>query len=100
MGFISEPGAGPGVIREFLGLAFQRLLGGMHCNATAGASLDDDAASHASSEDLTPWQYDPQLRTHWLPDAPDNADTSISFRPEVYRACGALLGHAILTETF
>lgn len=42
---------------------------------------------------MAPWQYDPQLRTHWFPD-------TTCFRPEVYRACGALLGHAILTQTF
>jgi hypothetical protein len=94
--FISEPGVGPGVIREFLGLAFKSLLRGS-CSAAAGSSLEGEAGSHASSAaegHSCPWEYDPQLRTHWLSDATTCA------RPEVYRACGALLGHAILTETF
>jgi hypothetical protein len=70
--FAGEPAQGPGVLREFVSLAMQ-------------CALDQSAAGGAPL-----WEYSPELRTYWFGE---------SAEPAGMRACGALLGHAVLTET-
>jgi len=74
--FQGEQGEGPGVVREFLCLAMKSLLDGCPSGAAAG-----------------PWEYDAQLRTYWF------REPLVEWR-EGLRACGALIGHALLTGSF
>lgn len=67
--FMNEAGEGPGVVREFLVLAWKGLLADEAC-----------------------WEYDPQLRTSWFREATDAPRGR-------FRAVGALMAHAVLTGT-
>eukprot|EP00931_Biecheleriopsis_adriatica_P089341 TRINITY_DN63495_c0_g1_i1.p1 TRINITY_DN63495_c0_g1~~TRINITY_DN63495_c0_g1_i1.p1 ORF type:complete len:816 (-),score=131.53 TRINITY_DN63495_c0_g1_i1:5-2338(-) len=74
--FRGEDGSGPGVNREFLRLALQSTL-------------------ETSDTENPLWEYNSELRTYWFGDSAMDENTLAAFR-----ACGALLGHAILHDVF
>jgi len=74
--FNGEPARGPGVLREFLTLGLSSLM-----------------TPNALEAPL--WEYTPELRTYWFAE-PEDLEGAASG----YRACGAVLGHAILQDCF
>jgi len=87
--FAGEPGEGPGVIREFLRLALQSILESSHIGSLGDHDTQD---SDSSTSSTTLWEYDDQLRTYWF-------SSQAPQWPEAFRACGVLLGHAVLTDS-
>lgn len=90
--FQGEPGEGPGVTKEFLGLAFQSFLGS--CSAASAASDQGSSTVEGGNSSNTGpalWRYEPALRTYWFEESSKN--------PNAYHACGVLLGQAVLTST-
>ena len=77
--FHGEPASGPGVNREFLEVGLQ-------------SALADDSNSGKL------FDYSAELRSYWFSET-TVTDTD-ALRPAAFRACGALMGHAILLETF
>jgi len=71
--FRSEPARGPGVAREFVQLAMQ-------------AFLDQEMSKPF-------WEYRPEQRTYWFSEGDE-------LNPAAFRACGTLLGHAIVSDIF
>ena len=73
--FKGEPARGQGVGKEFMRL-------GLQC------ALEQEVEEGA----VRCWDYSSELRTYWFSD-------SAAAPAAAYRACGALLGHAILMDT-
>eukprot|EP00930_Biecheleria_cincta_P086845 TRINITY_DN76096_c0_g1_i1.p1 TRINITY_DN76096_c0_g1~~TRINITY_DN76096_c0_g1_i1.p1 ORF type:complete len:749 (-),score=157.85 TRINITY_DN76096_c0_g1_i1:128-2335(-) len=78
--FTGETGKGPGVTREFLGLAVACVL---KASSKSGSKL---------------WEYNPILRTVWLGEPASDAQEAAEAAC-IYRSCGVLLGQAVLTGT-
>jgi len=74
--FLGEEAVGPGVQREFFQVALRSFLDGGH-------AADDGKAPRL-------FKCNEQLRTYWFEDSVDNA--------EAYRACGIILGQAVLNN--
>lgn len=109
--FSGEPAEGPGVLREFLTLALRAalddgsgeddLLEGLEEDESSGLVSTSAPKPTETEATLGPdsvvtraatWDYSTELRTFWFGEPTGDRDAPAP----AYRACGALLGHAIL----